>query len=130
MAEIMTLSKILLVREKEKDEAQKAYFHSQEFFEEIATRLYKLLRKKEDAEASYENYIQTTTPLDRIKEQVSYIEKLNQQILNLQSKVQEARNEMEYKQRKLTDSYVEVKKFEKVIEQRKQANAEYIRKKE
>src|SRR5699024_1739111 len=104
MAETFVLSKILLVREKEKDEAQKAYFHSREFFEEIATRLYTLLRKKEDAEESYENYIQTTTPLDRIKEQIAYIEKLNKQILSLQSDVQEARNEMERKQTKLTNA--------------------------
>jgi len=130
MAETFVLSKILLVREKEKDEAQKAYFHSREFFEEIATRLYTLLRKKEDAEESYENYIQTTTPLDRIKEQIAYIEKLNKQILSLQSDVQEARNEMERKQTKLTNAYVEVKKYEKVIEKRKNAHASYIRKKE
>lgn len=130
MAETFVLSKILLIREKEKDEAQKAYFHSQEFFEEIATRLYTLLRKKENAEESYENYIQTTTPLDRIKEQIAYIEKLNQQILKLQTEVQKARNEMERKQMKLTNAYVEVKKFEKVIEQRRKTYAEWTRKKE
>lgn len=130
MAEIVVLSKILLVREREEKEAQKAFFRSQEFFEEIATRLYTLLRKKETAEESYEAYIQMTTPLERIKEQAAYIEKLGHQILKLQADVQKARNEMENKQVKLTDAHVEVKKFEKVIEHRQKAYTDYVRRKE
>lgn len=126
----MTLSKILIVREKEKKEAQKAFSLAQSFFEKTATRLYTLLWRKEDAEESYERFIQTPTSLDRIKEQAAYIEKLNKQILTLQHEVEEARNEMNRRQSKLTSAHVEVKKFEKIIEDRKKKHAETIRKKE
>jgi len=130
MAETVVLSKLLLIREREEKEAQKAYYRSQALFEEVATYLYTLLRKKETAEESYERYIQMTTPLERIKEQAAYIEKLNVQIQKLQEDVQRARNEMDNKQVKLTDAHVEVKKFEKVIEHRRKTYTDYLQKKE
>ncbi|MGY0691559.1 flagellar export protein FliJ [Virgibacillus sp. FSP13] len=130
MAETMALSKILHVREQEKNDAHKAYRNSMELFEEIATKLYTLLRKKEAAEESYESYLQQTTPIDQLKEQVRYIEILNKQIVTLQHSVQQARNEMETNQEKLTSAHVEVKKFEKIIELRQKEQAENIQKQE
>lgn len=124
MAETVTLSKLLHVRENERNDAQKAYQHALAFFEDIATQLYTLLRKKEDAEESYDNSLQTTVPLEIIKEQVAYIELLNNQILRLQQKVQHARSDMESKQLKLTDAHVEVKKYEKIIDTRKKSEKE------
>lgn len=130
MAETIALSKILHVRENEKKDAQKTYQQSIDFFEEIATRLYTLLRKKEIAEESYEGYLQQTTPIDKIREQVAYIEILNKQITQSQSEVQHARNEMETKHGKLTNAHVEVKKFEKIIEHRDQEIDERSKKNE
>ncbi|OZU90319.1 flagellar export protein FliJ [Virgibacillus indicus] len=130
MAETVVLSKILNVREKEKNEAQKAYHQAMDFFEKVANQLYLLLKKKEAAEESYETYIHTTTSLDRIREQLAYIERLNNQIMRLQQDVQKARSEMETKQLKLTDAHVEVKKFEKIIELRKQSEEEIFKKAE
>lgn len=127
---VLALSKILILREKEKKEAQKAFSHAHAFFEKTATHLYTLLRTKEEAEESYERFIQTTTPLDRIKEQVIYIEKLNKHILTLQSEVQAARDEMNQRQSKLTNAHTEVKKFEKLIDTRKKKYVETIRKEE
>ncbi|PAV30002.1 flagellar export protein FliJ [Virgibacillus profundi] len=124
MAETIVLSKILNVREKEKNDAQKAYHQSMDFFEKVATQLYTLLRKKESAEESYEEYISTTTSLDKIREQIAYIDKLNTQIMSLQQDVQNARTAMESKQLQLTDAHVEVKKFEKIIDIRKKAKAD------
>lgn len=119
MSQTTTLTKVLHIREREKDHAQKAYNQSIEMFEEVATKLYTLLKKKEDAEESYENYIQSTVQIEKIVEQMAYIESLNHQIVALQQQVNQARDEMEAKQQTLTDSHIEVKKFEKLIENRK-----------
>ncbi|MHA6251295.1 flagellar export protein FliJ [Oceanobacillus sp. CAU 1775] len=124
MAEIVSLIKVLNVRENEKNVAHKDFLKSQDVFEEVATKLYRVLKKKEEAEQSYENFIQTPTPLDKIKEQISYIEKLNTQITLLQRDVQFARSQMDKKQVILNEAYVEVKKFESIIEKRKQLEIE------
>lgn len=128
MAGVVALSKLLHVRESEKKDAQRAYQQSIEFFEGIATQLYSLLRKKEVAEESFDDYLQRTTPIDKITEQFSYIEFLNRQILQLQHEVQKARNEMEMRHEGLTNAHVEVKKFEKVIEHRHRDNEEIMKK--
>ncbi|GAB3067337.1 flagellar export protein FliJ [Virgibacillus ainsalahensis] len=121
MAETATLSKILNLRENEKNNAQKIYHQSLDVFEKVATQLYKLLKKKEEAEVTYEAYLHQTTSLEILREQVAYIEWLNNQIMNLQHEVQHARTDMESKQLQLTNAYVEVKKFEKIIEIRNQS---------
>ncbi|WP_430785929.1 flagellar export protein FliJ [Virgibacillus flavescens] len=130
MAEIVALSKILNVREQEKHDAQKKYHRSIEYFEGVATQLYTLLKKKEDAEGAREEYIQHTIPIDKIREQLAYIEMLNKQILQLQQEVKVARSEMEEKQVILTDAHVEVKKFEKIITYRRKEQEEIIQKNE
>lgn len=121
MANTVALTKILQLRELEKNDAQKAYHNSMEFFEKIATNLYEMLKKKEAAEQSYDVFIQNSTPLEKIKEQLTYIENLNQKIVQLQTEVQKARSDMELKQVKLSDAHTEVKKFEKIIKLRKQS---------
>lgn len=124
MTDTLVFSKIRNVKESEKNSAQKAYHQSMEFFEEVATKLYHLLRKKEAAEASYESYLQQSIPLEKLKQQMAYIERLNNQIVNMQSEVQKARDDMQTKQLKLTDAHVEVKKFENIIEARHQSEKE------
>lgn len=124
IAETASLLKVLTVRENEKKVAQKAFLKSQDTFEEVATKFYKLLKKKEIAEESYDNYIQTFTSIDMIKEQIAYIEKLNDKINQLQREVQIARNQMEQKQIVLNEAFVEVKKFESIIESREKTAAE------
>src|SRR5699024_7797239 len=83
------------------------------------TRLYQLLKKKEDAEESYEESIQETTPIEIIRQQMDYIEMLSRKIVKLEQDVQNARMEMENKHGKLKDAHVEVKKFEKIIKIKK-----------
>lgn len=114
----LTLSKVLQVRENEKKNAVLVYNQAIEKFENVATKLYQMLRKKEMAEQTVETYKETITPIDSIIEQMTYIESLNQQIISLQTAVNEAREEMELKQLLLTESHKEVKKFEKLIENR------------
>jgi flagellar FliJ protein len=120
MSETASLIKILHVRENEKKIAERAFMNSQDAFEIVATKLYHLLKKKELAEASYDEFIQISTPIERIKEQIFYIEKLNEQILHLQKEVQTARSQMEEKQQDLSQAFTEVKKFESLIDKRQQ----------
>lgn len=130
MAEIVALSKILNVREREKHDAQKDYHQSIEYFEGVATQLFTLLKKKEKAEEAQDEYIQNTIPIVKIRGQIAYIETLNKQILQLQQEVQAARTEMESKQVLLTDAHVEVKKFEKIITYRKKEQQEIMQRNE
>lgn len=130
MSNIVVLNKVLSVRELEKNNAQKAHHRATEKFEVIATQLYNLLKKKENAEKQYGIWISDVAEIDKIKEQLTYIENLNRQISLIQQQVNKARTVMEQKQAKLTEAHVEVKKFEKVIEQRKKEREEKERKKE
>src|SRR5690625_1949390 len=114
-----TLAKILNIREKEKKDAQLAHYESTVHFEEVAKKLHSLLVEKENVEKSYEKDFGKITSIDKIREQMAYIDYLTQQIVRLQEQVNEARNTMEVKQVKLTDAHVEVKKYEKIIEFRK-----------
>lgn len=130
MAETLVLSKILNVRENEKKDAQREYQQSMDTFERIATELYHLLKKKEVAEESYECYLHTTTQIDILKEQITYMEKLNKQIMKLQNGVQTARTKMECKQSELTDAHIEVKKYENIIEVRNKKKVENFNREE
>lgn len=109
---------MLHLREKEKENAQIAHHQSQAVFEEVATELYTLLKKKETAESTYELNLYEALPIEQMKHQLAYIESLNRKIVKLQQSVQKAREAMEQKQALLTEAYVEVKKYEKVIENR------------
>ncbi|TFJ94666.1 flagellar export protein FliJ [Lentibacillus salicampi] len=130
MAGTAAFSRILHVRENEKKNAQKTYQKSIDIFEEVATQLYSLLRKKETAEQSYEEYLQQTIPIDKIRGQLTYIEKLNHQIVELQRDVQKARNEMDANHERLNNAHVEVKKFEKIMEHRQEKSREMTKKHE
>lgn len=116
MTRISSLAKIRDMRDNERQLAQKAYTQSQATFEKIATELYNLLKKKEVAEESFENAIQASTSIEKIKEQSAYIEKLTKQIQTVQLLVQRARNDMESKQSELSEAYIEYKKYDKIIE--------------
>ncbi|RYG73924.1 flagellar export protein FliJ [Lentibacillus lipolyticus] len=128
MAGTVTLSKILHLRENEKQAAQKSYQTAVEVFESTATQLYHLLRKKEEAERSYEACLEETATIHRIQEQAVYMENLTRQVVAMQEDVQAARAEMERKQKQLHDAHTEVKKFEKIISHRHEETMERLKK--
>ncbi|QDP40177.1 flagellar export protein FliJ [Radiobacillus deserti] len=127
MAFIQTFEKILQVKEREKKEAQKAYKQSVDSFEEVATKLYELLRKKEEAEENYQRQLDKAVSIDMLASHSSYMDKLQQVIQEVQYTVNEARLNMESFQLKLTDAHIEVKKFEKMIENKKQKLSEQLK---
>src|SRR5699024_7932989 len=110
--------------------AQKKHHQSIRFFEDIATQLYTLLKKKEDAQAAYEIAIEQAISIEKIQEQSAYIHKVNEKIMALQEEVRIARNRMETNRDKLTTAHVEVKKFEKIIQNRHLQKVETMNKKE
>lgn len=124
------LTKILNVREQEKKEAQIAHHESMAFYEEISNELIAVLNKREIAEELYQKHLKTMTTIDKIREQTTYIEKINLQLAELQTKLHEARQHMHTKQKKLTSAHIEVKKFEKIIELRKYEQQQFIQKTE
>ncbi|MUV39962.1 Flagellar FliJ protein [Lentibacillus sp. JNUCC-1] len=130
MADTLALTKILRLRKNEKQTAQKAYDQSTLSFEDIATQLYQLLRKKEQAEDSYEQYLHKPVQLETIKEQLAYIERLSEHIHSLQQEVQQAREDMEAKQDQLLNAHIEVKKYETIIDRRHTATRQQLEKRE
>ncbi|WP_042144832.1 flagellar export protein FliJ [Paucisalibacillus sp. EB02] len=128
MAGTAVLTKILDIREREKQDAQIAYRKSVDTFEEVATELFELLRKKEAAEASYEKGLTSSMHLNLIQDQLAYMETLEKKIAELQRRVSIARSNMEYKQQTLSDAHVETKKYEKIIEFRRSEARDKVKK--
>ncbi|WP_047981270.1 flagellar export protein FliJ [Ornithinibacillus contaminans] len=130
MAGTLALTKILDIRELEKKNAQVEYHQSVESFEQVATKLFQLLKQKESAEEMYEEALCENMDLEQIQDQIAYIETLNKRIIVLQEQVQQARTQMETKQVLLSEAHVEAKKFEKIIEFRTREELEVIKKEE
>ncbi|MFS0672436.1 flagellar export protein FliJ [Ornithinibacillus sp. 179-J 7C1 HS] len=116
MAGTQVLTKILDIREKEKKDAQLAYRRSVDIFEDIGTKLFNLLQKKEKAEEAYEEALSSNMHIEFIQDQLAYMERLKREIEELQVQVQQARANMESKQWILSEAHIETKKFEKIIE--------------
>lgn len=119
MSDITVLNKVLGVREREKQKAQKEQIQAENEFTKIATQLYELLKSKEQAEARLQDGLSEASSIADMKNMSLYIQTLINKIPSLQEKVQEARKKMEEKQAKLTQAHIEVKKIEKMIENRK-----------
>src|SRR5699024_1560601 len=112
MADTAVLEKILHVKEKEKDAAQLDKTEAVNRFEEIASRLYEELKRKENAESELDVVMKAKATITMIKEQSRYISLMKEKINTLQNNVQKARIEMEQKQNALTEAHIEVKKIE------------------
>lgn len=121
MSKIKVLDKVLDVRESEKQAAQKEQLEAQNEFEKVATELYELLKNKELAEQKLHEVLTESSSIAEMKNMSLYIQTLVQKIPMLQKEVQLARKKMEDKQGDLTEAHVEVKKIEKMIENRKLA---------
>lgn len=119
MSDIAVLDKILDLRTQEKNEALLNKKLATEQFEQVAQELYVRLKTREDAETILNTYIQSEAVITKIRDQIVYIDGLNNKINALQEQVNIARKKMEEKQAIVTNKYIEVKKIEKMIEKRK-----------
>ena len=109
-----TLQKILEVRENEKFKAEKDFTQATKQFEEVATKLYDLLKKKENYESQYNNQVQTGIHVFQIQQSYLVLDQLQKQIDQLQYYTQQARTNMNQKEEVLVEKSIELKKYEKM----------------
>lgn len=108
--------KILSIREREKDEALSVYNESIKKFEEVAEKLYSLLKKKEDIENYQSSRLKEGLPIQEIRHHQQFIINIEKSIEHYQKMVMNARNRMNFYQEKLMEKNIEVKKYEKMKE--------------
>lgn len=90
-----------------------AYKESVRSFEEIATRLYELLKKKEDLIAFQQERLTIGSSIDEIHHYSRFIDSLEKTIADVQQKVIQARAKMNWHEEKLLEKtwkYVNLKK--------------------
>lgn len=109
-----TLQKILEVRENEKLKAEKEFTQATRQFEEVATKLYELLKKKENHENDYYQRIERKIHVFEIQQSHSLLAQFQKQIDQLQYYTQKARDNMNRKQEQLVEKSIELKKYEKM----------------
>ncbi|GAA0331823.1 hypothetical protein GCM10008967_23050 [Bacillus carboniphilus] len=107
---------VLSIKEKEKDQVRQEYIHSVDHFEQAATQLYELLRKKEQLEQEHEQALSKGLTVLHIKQIQHYRKNLEKSIDQSQNKVSTARQAMQIKEFELHKSDVEVKKYSKLKE--------------
>lgn len=110
---------ILTIREQEKTELEISYKESVQTFEEAATTLYQLLKKKEETIADQENQMQSGFSILEIHRYASFITGLEKSIDLFQQKVAAARTKMIWHEERLLEKSIEVKKYEKMKEKDK-----------
>ena len=108
--------KILVVKDQEKTESELAFKESVQVFEEIATKLYDLLRKKEDLIAYQQERLKVGSSIDEINHYSKFIDSMEKTIEDVQQKVVQARAKMNWHEQKLLEKNLEVRKFEKMRE--------------
>jgi flagellar protein FliJ len=111
--------KIMMVKEREKDEALSVYNESVKRFEEEAERLYESLKKKEDLEIYQSMRLKNGLPVQEIRHHQRFILNLQKTIDHYQKVVVNARNQMQFYQEKLMQKNIELKKYEKIKEKDK-----------
>ncbi|MFJ7696487.1 flagellar export protein FliJ [Lysinibacillus fusiformis] len=113
---VYRFEKVLTIREQEKNETEMAYKESVRSFEEVATKLYDLLKKKEDLIAFQQDRLTVGSSIDEIHHYARFIDSLEKTIADVQQKVIQARAKMNWHEEKLLEKNLEVRKFEKMKE--------------
>ncbi|MGF2615649.1 flagellar biosynthesis chaperone FliJ [Rossellomorea vietnamensis] len=108
--------KILTLKEREKEEVRESYRAAVEKFEDIAQKLYELLRKKEDLESFQNERLVSGLSVQDIRHNQNFITNIEKTIEYYQGLVIQARNRMNWHEQKLSEMNVEVKKYEKIKE--------------
>ena len=109
-------SKILNIQEQEKIQIEIIYKESVKSFEEVATKLYEMLKKKEDLIAYQNERLTFGASIDEVTHYASFINSLEKTIEDLQKKVAQARVKMNWHEEKLLEKNIEVRKYEKMRE--------------
>ena len=108
--------KVLTIREQEKTETEMAYKESVRSFEEVANKLYELLKKKEDLTAYRQERLAIGSSIEEINQYARFMDSLEKTIADVQQKVIQARAKMNWHEEKLVEKNLEIRKFEKMRE--------------
>lgn len=108
--------KILTIKEKEKDEARNKFNEAVKRFEDVANKLYRLLKKKEDLIDFQQTQLESGLSILAIRHNQLFMGNLEKLIDQCQKDVIEARYYMNLQQEKLKEKNIEVKKYEKIKE--------------
>lgn len=114
-------SKILDIREQEKTQTEMAYKEAVKLFEEVATKLYEMLKRKEDLITYQNERLTVGASIDEVTHYANFINSLEKTIEDLQKKVAQARVKMNWHEEKLLEKNIEVRKYEKMREKDFQA---------
>ncbi|MGX2959260.1 flagellar export protein FliJ [Peribacillus sp. JNUCC 23] len=108
--------KILTIKEIEKNEVLAKYNETIKRFEEVAEKLYKLLKKKEDLLQFQQEKLTQGLTVQEIRHNQQFMDNLEKIIVYNQKEVIQARHAMNMQQSKLMEKNIEVKKYEKIKE--------------
>lgn len=111
---------VLTYRELEKNETETEFKKSVEDFETAATKLYELLKKKEETLAEQQNQMEIGFSIEKMHHYIRFIDSIEKKIEEQQQQVIEARSKMNWFEEKLLEKSLEVKKFEKMKEKDKE----------
>ncbi|MFC7372173.1 flagellar export protein FliJ [Fictibacillus iocasae] len=112
MAFQFKLEKVLMLKEKEKESFEEEYRQSVQAFEQAASELYSLLKRKEEIEEHADSQFHAKLYVNELQSTQRFLLSVEKKILLLQKKVQTAREQMAFAQEKLMYKAVEVKKYE------------------
>ncbi|WP_185971010.1 flagellar export protein FliJ [Alkalicoccobacillus porphyridii] len=113
-----SLQKLMDIKEREKETAESAYAEAVRTFEEVATTLYHLLKRKESLEADARARLEEQVSILDIQSMQTSMLFLQEAIQKQQLMTQQAREQMEWKQQQLVDASFEHKKHEKIREKK------------
>ncbi|ELK44742.1 flagellar export protein FliJ [Halobacillus sp. ACCC02827] len=131
MTTIHTFEKIRDLQDRDKKEKQRTHEKAVDQFEEHAYRLYEALKKKEDAIQAFNSTMEKRAiQAHAFLQHQQYIARLEEIIHSLQPLVQQARRKMDRTQTKLTEAYREVKKYERLIENKEEKQKQYAKQEE
>jgi flagellar protein FliJ len=108
--------KVLTFREQEKTETEVEFKGAVEAFETVATKLYDLLKKKEDILLEQQIKMAAGFSVNEIHHYARYISSLEKRTADMQQQVMQARSKMNWYENKLLEKSLEVRKFEKMNE--------------
>ncbi|USK72427.1 flagellar export protein FliJ [Peribacillus asahii] len=119
--------KILTIKEKEKSDARAAYNEALKNFEQVAEKLYKLLKKKEELLDYQQVKLTSGLSVQEIRHNQLFMGNLEKLIEQCQKDVIEARYRMNLQQERLKEKNIEVKKYEKIKEKDLQKFLEVVK---
>ncbi|MFC5712146.1 flagellar export protein FliJ [Thalassorhabdus alkalitolerans] len=124
-----SLKKLLEMKENARVSAEEEYSRSVTKFEEKATHLYHLLKRKEEAEAFYGEKMKHGMPIHELQTAESSLMLLHQDVMKAKVSADHARVLMNSKKNEMQYAFIEYKKYERIREQ-KRREYEYGLKKE